>query len=135
MSKAKKPSAQGLGSKSVDIGNSGARDSSIDDATCGEIADSETREIFALVESTIDLARRAVEEYAPAVDSIIHSRSRDVWHIEHTLDGLLDFCFDDEALVLYKKLCRHYFDTDAAATASYINDYRELWDSEPEVQA
>jgi len=31
--------------------------------------------------------------------------------IERCLDGMLDFCFDDEVLLLYKKLCRYYFDT------------------------
>ena len=59
-------------------------------------------------------------EYAPIVDSIVRARSRDIRHIEHTLDGLLDFCFDPEALLLYKKLCRHYYDIDPAATAEYV---------------
>ena len=42
---------------------------------------------------------------------------------------MLDFCFDDEMLMLYKKLCRYYFDIDSAATASYVNIYREMRDS------
>lgn len=60
----------------------------------------------------------------------MRSRSRDTRHIEHTLDGLLGFCGYDPALLLYKKLCRHYWDIDPAATASYINAYRNMWDSE-----
>ncbi len=36
-----------------------------------------------------------------------------------TLDGLLDFCFDPEALLLYRKLCRYYFTIDPVATAFY----------------
>jgi len=43
--------------------------------------------------SMSDLARRAVAESAPVVDSIVRTRSRDIRPIEHTLDGLLDFCF------------------------------------------
>jgi hypothetical protein len=78
-----------------------------------------------LVQSVVELARRAVAEYSPIVDSIVRSRSTDVRHIEHTLDGLLDFCFDAEALLLYKKLCRHYDAIDPAATAFYIQAYRE----------
>ena len=50
------------------------------------------------------------------------------------LDGLLDFCFDPEALLLYKKLCRHYYAIDLAATAEYVHAYRAMWDSEPEEQ-
>jgi len=87
-----------------------------------------------LAESISDLARRAVVEYAPVVDSIVRARSTDIHHIEHTLDGLLDFCFDPEALFLHKKLCRHYYDIDPSATAEYVNIYREMWDSEPEEQ-
>ena len=76
------------------------------------------------------LNRQAVREYAPIVESILRSRSRDTSHIEHTLDGLLSFCGYEPALNLYKKLCRHYFDIDPAATAWHVNAYREMWDSE-----
>jgi len=76
------------------------------------------------------LARKAVETYAPVVDDIICADARDVREIEHTLDGLLDFCFDPNALLVFKKLCRHYYGIDPAATASYINAYRDMWDSE-----
>jgi hypothetical protein len=86
----------------------------------------------ALAEIRAGLARRAVAEYTPLVDSIISRRSTDVWQIEHTLDGLLDFCFDPEALVLFKRLCRHYYFIDRAAAADYVRFYREMWDSEPE---
>lgn len=75
----------------------------------------------------------AVAQYTPVVETIIATRSRDVRQIEHTLDGLLDFCSHEQALLLYRRLCRHYFDIDPAATASYINAFRELWDSEPSV--
>ena len=85
-----------------------------------------------LAASISSLARRAVAEYAPIVSAIVSQRSHDTRQIEHTLDGLLDFCFDPEALLLYKKLCRHYSAIDPAATAGYVRAYRELWDSPPE---
>lgn len=72
----------------------------------------------------------AVVQYTPEVEAIIASRSRDVRQIEQTLDGLLDFCGHDPALQLYRRLCRHYFDIDPAATVSYVDAYREIWDSE-----
>jgi hypothetical protein len=43
---------------------------------------------------------------------------------------MLDFCFDDEMLVFYKKLCRYYIDIDPDATASYVHAYREMWDEQ-----
>jgi len=87
-----------------------------------------------LAESLRSLSQQAVVQYAPIVEAIIHTRNRDVRHIEHTLDGLLDFCGYDSALQLYRRLCRHYFDIDPVATADYINAYRELWDSKPETE-
>src|SRR6185437_13153868 len=59
--------------------------------------------------------REAVLAYTPIVEGIPRSGSRDVQLIEHTLDGLLDFCSDPEILLLYRKLCRHYFFIDWAA--------------------
>ena len=54
----------------------------------------------------------------------------DAKQIEHTLDCLLDFCGHEPVLQLYKRLCRHYWDIDPAATADYIKAYREHWLSE-----
>jgi hypothetical protein len=79
-----------------------------------------------------ELARQAVAWYAPIVDSILRSRSRDVRSIETALDGLLGFCFDPEALLLFKKLCRHYYSIDPGAAADYVYAYRDMWDSEDE---
>lgn len=90
--------------------------------------------LFASVRPMADtlhaLNQQAVREYRPAVEAIIRSQSRDARYIEHTLDGLLDFCGYDPALQLYRRLCRHYFDVDPRATADYVNAYREIWDSE-----
>ena len=77
-----------------------------------------------------DLERQAAQAYLPIVDDIVGTGSRDARHIEQTLDGLLDFCGHEPVLQLYKRLCRHYWDIDPAATADYINAYREYWDSD-----
>ncbi len=43
---------------------------------------------------------------------------------------MLDFCFDDKMLLLYKKLCRYYYDINPEATVSYVYAYREMWDEQ-----
>lgn len=91
------------------------------------------RSVSAIAEQMRGLQAIVVAQYTPVVETIIATRSRDVRQIEQTLDGLLDFCGHEQALLLYRRLCRHYFDIDPAATAGYINAYRELWDSEPYV--
>jgi hypothetical protein len=83
-----------------------------------------------LAGSMRDLQRQAAQQYLPVVDDILRTHSRETQHIEHTLDGLLDFCDHERVLQLYRKLCRHYWDIDPAATADYINAYREYWDSD-----
>ena len=86
--------------------------------------------ISTLAGSMRELQQQAAQQYKPVVDGILLARSRDIRHIEHTLDCLLDFCGFEPVLEMYKKLCRHYWDIDPAATAYYINAYREYWDSD-----
>ncbi len=47
------------------------------------------------------LHRQAVRQYTPVVEAILGSRSCDLRELEHTLDGLLDFCGHGPALLLY----------------------------------
>ena len=100
------------------------------------MSDDDMQAIRTRAGSMRDLQRQAAQAYLPVVDDILRTRSRDTQHIEHTLDGLLDFCGHEPVLQLYKKLCRHYWAIDADATAYYINAYREYWDrDEPGGQA
>ena len=92
--------------------------------------DAAWKAIAPLVESVQDLQKQAARQYKPVVDELVRSQSRDVKQIEHTLDGLLDFCGYEPVLDMFKRLCRHYWDIDPAATAFYVNAYREQWDSE-----
>ena len=76
------------------------------------------------------LARQALPEYSVLVEKIIVSKTTDQNRIEHTLDGILDFCFDADMLLLFKKLCRYYFTINTQTTSFYINTYREMWDND-----
>lgn len=94
------------------------------------MSDDAIQAIRTLAFSMRDLEQRAAQELAPVVDDILRANSQDVRHIEHTLDRLLDFCGYGPVLEMYKRLCRHYWDMDPAATADYVNAYREYWDGE-----
>ena len=84
----------------------------------------------AMVEELKRLQLQAAQQYEPVVDALLRDGSRDVQQIEHTLDGLLDFCGHAPVLAMYRRLCSHYWDIDPAATADYVKAYREQWDSE-----
>jgi hypothetical protein len=86
-------------------------------------------EIKAIVSQFSSLASEALKVYTPIVNEIIEKQSQDENHIQRTLDYLLDFCFDDKMLNLYKRLCRYYWDINPQVTADYINYYREMYDS------
>ena len=85
-----------------------------------------------LAKTSNRLARQAEQQYSLEVEAILNAQSRDPQRIEHTLDGMLDFCLDPSMLLLYKKLCRYYFKIDPEATASYVYAYRDMWDEKEE---
>jgi len=69
-----------------------------------------------LVQSLGELARgvqklacEAAQQYSVEVEAILKAQSRDSRRIERCLDGMLDFCFDDGMLVLYKLKFRKIF--------------------------
>jgi hypothetical protein len=88
--------------------------------------------ISPLIEHLVELQRVALIQLKPVAEEIIRSGSRDARLIEQTLDKLLDFCGNEEVLLLYRRLCRHYFDIDPSATVSYVKAYREMYDPESE---
>ncbi|MFA7242697.1 MAG: hypothetical protein WC091_21535 [Sulfuricellaceae bacterium] len=94
------------------------------------MSDDAMQAIRTLAGSMRNLQRQAEQQYLPVVEDILRTQSRDTQHIKHTLDGLLDFCGHEPVLRMYKNLCRYYWDIDPAATADYINAYREYWDSD-----
>lgn len=89
-------------------------------------------EINKLVQQQQELAKRAFKEYLPIVEDIIATQTKDINQISFTLDYMLDFCFDEQMLLLYRKLCRYLYDIDQGVAVSYVNAYRETWDEESE---
>ncbi|HRK05437.1 MAG TPA: hypothetical protein PLW14_10110 [Chlorobiota bacterium] len=87
-------------------------------------------DLTAIIAPLQALHLQAAEAQAPTVREILRSGSRDSRLIELTLDHLLDHACIPQGLALFKSLCRHYWELNPQATASYINAYRDLWDSE-----
>jgi len=96
------------------------------------------KDLHELAKSIVALQNEAVRQtllsWKPEVDRIICTNSKDVNAIEHTLDALCEVAFDDEILILFKKLCHYYYDIDPAATVEYIQFYREMWDTNEEIK-
>jgi hypothetical protein len=77
-----------------------------------------------------ELNEQAYYSYFPLVEELISSKRKESNEIEHLLDRILDIASSDKGLLLYKRLCRYYWEIDKEATVFYVNAYRELWDDE-----
>ncbi len=92
------------------------------------------KEITELAKSIVTLRGEAAREtllyWQPEVERIIRSKSQDIEAIEHALDALGEVAFDESVLIIFKKLCRYYYDIDPYSTVKHIQFYREMWDSE-----
>ena len=64
--------------------------------------------IVELADGAQELAREAERQYLAEVEDILKAQSRDSRRIERCLDGMLDSCFDNGMLVLFKKFCHYY---------------------------
>lgn len=87
-------------------------------------------EIKQLLDSRNELAKQSVILYKPIVQQYINDNCRDSNKIAYTLDFMLDFCFDEQMLQLYRRLCRHLYSFAPEAAVYYVNSYREMWDEE-----
>lgn len=83
--------------------------------------------IESIVKELKSLSENNLEIFTNIVDDIIISNSKDEKNIELILDRLLDFCYDDENLLLYKKLCRYYLTINPIATEDYVKFYFEMY--------
>jgi hypothetical protein len=88
--------------------------------------------IKALAESQDQLAQQAIQHYLPIVTQFIQDNCTDSNKISYTLDFMLDFCFDEQMLTLYRTLCRHLYSFDPNTAIHYVEAYRERWDEEGE---
>lgn len=71
----------------------------------------------------------AVREYTPLVDDIcIRIAQRN--EVERLLDYLFDFAGNDQVLLLYRRVCRHYYQIYPESIAYYIMEYRKEYDPE-----
>ncbi len=75
-------------------------------------------------------ADRAYGLYAPWVEETVAGGVRSVRDIEFLLDHILNFCFDQRMVELFRMLCRYYYDIGQRATTRYVHAYRELWDEQ-----
>ena len=88
-----------------------------------------------LDEKTLELFRELAvlqeQKYRLAeneINFIIKNNIKDDNRIERAIDEILEFLDDEEALLLFRKICSHYIKLNPKATLYYINYYIEEYD-------
>ena len=87
-------------------------------------------EFIEIAHSVSDIYAQIIARVEPQVLRVIETNNRDIVVIESLLDQLLDVCDDDQALELFRSLCRHYWGISQVNTAIYIDGYRSMWGSD-----
>ena len=89
--------------------------------------DEETLELFK------ELAVLQEQKYRLAeseINFIIKNNIKDVNRIERAIDEIFEFLENDEALLLFRRICSYYIKINPEATMHYINYYIEEYDTE-----
>jgi hypothetical protein len=71
------------------------------------------------------LAKQYLKSFQSDVTFIIETQSHDQNRIEYLLDNLLNYCFDTDILLEFKRLLRYYLPIDPEGVVSYVNFYRD----------
>ncbi len=87
-------------------------------------------EIDSIADRLSVITKQSLKVYTVKVDDVIQNNLKNEQDVERILDGLLDICFDDEALVLFKRMCRYYLSINPHATRDYINYYKDMYEED-----
>ena len=78
--------------------------------------------------NTLDyIHNRSVVAYTPLVDDIC-SRRATKEEVDNLLTWMFDFVENEPMLLLFKKVCRAYFNTYPETISFYILEYRKIYD-------
>ena len=91
--------------------------------------DGSNNELLEMAKAMSELQERAVEAYRPLVDDICSRKAKED-EVDHLLTWMFDFVENERMLMLFKRVCRAYFNTYPEVVAFYILEYRRLYDRE-----
>ena len=84
------------------------------------------KEVKKILERRNQMVIKAYDQFKQITENLITSKTDDINQISYTLDFMLDFCFDDKILQLYRKLCHYLYNINTNATINYINTYQQI---------
>ena len=95
-----------------------------------EVVDEMAKGLSPLVEQMQGMAVDALYRFTPIAEGIISGKIAGENNIGYQLDFMLDYCWDDTVLLLYKKILRNLYHKYPELVASYAYAYRDMWDND-----
>lgn len=74
------------------------------------------------------LNKDLLELYTPVVQDMCDKKSVTQYELEYFLDYLVSACVSDEMLLLFKKVCRRFYEEYPETIAEYIMFYKEMYE-------
>ena len=84
-------------------------------------------ELAGMIEHLNLLAKSTIPHYRQFVHGVENGVITDINQIEHEMDHMLSFCFDDDVLVLYKRVLRKIFNQYPEIVKFYIEAYYDMY--------
>ena len=99
-----------------------------------ENSDKEFFESVAVLAGQIcGLAEDVLPSFVEFANKVVCNRIKDINQIEHRLDSMAAYCFDDRVLSLYKIILRKIYDDHPDTVESYTKLYYEMFGDYEEV--
>ena len=89
--------------------------------------DKETLELF---KEVVSLQKQKYRLAESEINFIIKNNIKDDTRIQRAIDEIFEFLENDEALLLFRRICSYYIKINPEATMHYINYYIEEYDPE-----
>ncbi|MCL2383686.1 MAG: hypothetical protein FWC79_06115 [Oscillospiraceae bacterium] len=86
------------------------------------------KELYSLVKKVVEIRDQKYDIVKNEVNYILKNKVKEDMRIQRTLDILFEFCEENEGLLLYKKLCKYYYDINQIVTIDYIRYYKEEYE-------
>lgn len=86
--------------------------------------------ILELFRTVVKLQEQKYRLAESEINFIIKNKIKDDNRIQRAIDEILEFLENDEALLLFRRICKYYLKINPEATVHYINYYIEEYDSE-----
>ena len=90
--------------------------------------------IVGFFEELNSLVKSTLPHYEQFTRSVESGTITDIDQIEYEISYMLSFCFDDEILVLYKRVLRKIFNKYPEIVKFYVDAYYDMFENDDEVE-